>query len=284
MKLDYKFFTLFLSILGVTLTIWFANTPSSEKSLSINVLSKGLLNILDGSEIKGLKILIDESEMLAPALTILTIKNNGSSPIRSDDFESDIEIIFEGTTKLIRASIIKTQPEGLKASISVKGSKAYLAPILLNPDDSVTINMLSEGLPETVSTRSRIAGIKDIKTGEPEGKKESQKRSYIRLAAAFTVAIALTAIYDIAIAAIFGSILSIPTYSTEISKPVWILVILTLITSTQTLMFAANEVLFGFKEFWQQLLSFFAMIVLAWPCGSFLNRVGSKPNTADEKT
>src|SRR5690606_28861479 len=118
MKFDFKYtIALFVSIVGASVSIWYANVPATEKSLSLTILSQSLLNVAGESEIEGLKITIDEKEIAEPALIVLKVENDGIIPIRSDDFESDLEIILEGDINLIRASVIQTRPEWIKPSI-----------------------------------------------------------------------------------------------------------------------------------------------------------------------
>jgi len=267
MKFDYKYIiALFLSFIGIALTIWYANVPTDSKSLSMNVLSKGLLNVVGESKINGLKVFIDDYEINKPALTVLTLKNTGTVPIRSTDFESDIVIIIDETVKLIRASVIKSEPEWLNATISVKESKAYFSPVLLNPNESVTINIFSEGLPKSVSTRSRIAGIKEIITDESEKVKKNQTLSLIKLGGAFLTAISLVSIY---------SNLSFTSKSrSTINKPTLFTVVIILTLVVQFLMFSAIEDLLGIEGFWEQIFSFFVMVILASPLSSLLNRIG----------
>src|SRR5690606_10967548 len=125
--------------------------------LSLTILSQSLLNVAGESEIEGLKITIDEKEIAEPALIVLKVENDGIIPIRSDDFESDLEIILEGDINLIRASVIQTRPEWIKPSILTKDSIISIASMLLNPNESITVNILTEGLPTLIETRSRIA-------------------------------------------------------------------------------------------------------------------------------
>lgn len=274
MKVDYKYlFALLVGVIGVSLTIWYANKPPSTKSLSLRLDSKNLINAAGNQDISGLKIFIDKKEIENPSLTILTIRNNGSIPIRSSDFESDIAILLEEDTQLIRATVIKTHPEDLKVSVKVEKSNAYISPLLLNPEESLTLSLVSEGLPGSISTKSRIAGISNIEIDEP---KNSHAISYIKLLSAFVVAIPLVALY--------GPTTPVPKPTTPLNRRTWFMVVMILVSVVQLLTFDAVEDIFGFDDFWKLMCSLFVVLLLALPFSLKLNQQKSDPECANEKT
>lgn len=274
MKVDFKYIlVLIISIVGVSLTIWYANKPPSIKSLSLKIDSKSLINAVGEQDIPGLKIFIDKNEIENPALTVLTIKNNGSIPIRSADFESDIEIILEENTQLIRATVIKTHPEGLKVTARVNKSNAYISPLLLNPEESVTISLISQGLPNAVNTRSRIAGVSKIAIDEP---KINHVISYFKLVLAFIVSIPFVALYS--------PTNPIPKTTIILNRRTWFMVVIILLAVAQFLTFTAIEDIFGFESFWKLMGSLFVVLLLALPLSLRLNQQRSGSKDINEKT
>lgn len=172
----YKFITVTLAILAiaVTLSLNFLNKEtrvfayeiiSSNQIVSINRLiprdDASWLYKKD-SPIDKLSFYYEDKPIKAPYYTLIRIKNYGNSPIKSNDFESPIEIEFPGNVKIYECSILDSEPRNLKTKATYNSNKASIAPMLFNPGDFVTIGILTSEINGEPQIFARIIGIKSI--------------------------------------------------------------------------------------------------------------------------
>lgn len=260
---DLKYIAaILIGIAGLTATIWYANAPITSKSLSLSIKSISPLNIVGETELPGLKILVDDKEVIEPALTVLILENNGATPVRSSDFESDIEILLGKEVQPIRAAVVSSRPEKLVASLSVTNSRVLLEPLLLNLEDNVTINILSNGLPKTLDTTSRIAGIKEIELIESADSKKENIRAFILITAAFLVAIPTICL--------FSPTKPWPPVIVPVRRRLWLCVVLALMVFAIGLAVFGLD-LIGIDSGWRQLFSIYAIFILAIPLAYWLH-------------
>lgn len=98
----------------------------------------------------------------------LCFANNGSIPIASDDFDSPIEVSFKNNPKFLRAHVSGASPEHLPVHVNIEGGLLAISPLLLNPKDEFTIEILLENMPDrtpydvTPSIKSRIRGLRNV--------------------------------------------------------------------------------------------------------------------------
>lgn len=277
MKIDLKYyFAVILSIAGLSATIWYANLPSAAKSLTLNILSKSPLSTISESVVPGLKIFVDEAELERPALTVLTIRNNGTDPIRSDDFEGDIEILMGNEVQLIRANVIKTQPDWLKPTVALLDSQINIKPVLLNPEDSITINILSDGFPESISSRARIAGVKNVLIVDSATAKPSKVKTYVLLVVSFFVAIPTMGILFF-----WGELWFPPVLS--VSRRMCLAILAALSLTYIGLVMSSVERL-GINAFWKQMIFVYVILVLSIPFALWLKRCPPEPEKSNEST
>jgi tetratricopeptide (TPR) repeat protein len=98
-----------------------------------------------------------------PYYTVIKLKNSGSSPIKTNDFESNIQIKFNEKVTIFETSILDRQPKELDTNISIVNSNILIKPTLFNSDDYITIGILSSLPSERPVVNARIIGIKSIK-------------------------------------------------------------------------------------------------------------------------
>lgn len=150
----------------------------SRKELAYEILSVTpiLSNkpIIDGS----LEISFNGKILENAKLVIVKVFNSGNSPIRSQDFEKNLNLMIDNASvSLIAAEVSETQPENLDVNISwinhseedVEKSFLSVNPLLLNPKDSFELKLLvnqesNDGESDvTVIPKARIYGVKEIK-------------------------------------------------------------------------------------------------------------------------
>lgn len=163
-KFDWKFFfTLFAAVAGLIVPILIWQADLSAKSLKIQLDSSVPLQFPGTLPITDLQIFIDGNQIKDPVFSTLEITNNGSKPIVTSDFESDIYLKLKNSSKIIRAKVTKVDPADLEITLKSDENSASIKPLLLNPNDKFTISILTSGEIPEFSPQSRIAGISSIK-------------------------------------------------------------------------------------------------------------------------
>jgi len=277
MKIDLKyFFAIILSVAGLAATFWYANLPPESKSLTATIISKSALSAVKESELPGLKIFVDDTQLKLPALTVLKIRNDGSTPIRAADYENDIVILFGEAVQPIRANVVNTQPDWLKPLIDLHKSQINLKPIMLNPEDSITINILTNGFPESITARSRIAGLKNVLVADSATTKTSDLLAYLMLGASFILAIPA--------AGLLGCYKGVrPPLVLHMSRRLWVAATLAVLIPAVWLVMSAVEWL-GISTYWKQMMVVYLIMIVSSPFAFWLKRLPPKADVAKEST
>ena len=154
---------LFIALAGVIGPVFLWQFDISSKSLSVQLVSTVPLQPEVKSSVKGLQIVIDGVKTDRPYLSTIEIVNDGSKPIPSSDFESDLEIRLTNSAYVIRGGIVESIPHEIPAEISFEErSKLVLDPLLLNPKDSITITVITAGGAPKFEPFARISGISKV--------------------------------------------------------------------------------------------------------------------------
>jgi len=273
MKFDWKYVLgTFLAIGGLFATIWYANIPPSLKSISLTVVSKSALNNLGDSNLKGLEVSFEGEPLESPYLTVLQLQNDGTVPIRSSDFESPINILFKPKVKLVRAPVVEVFPDWLKPKTQIEESIIEVQPLLLNPDEGLTISVLSDGFPGVIETQSRIAGIRSVNVHSGRDNSRGTIITYLMFGAAFIVAIPA--------AALQAKVYPWPDKSVRISRRTWMLAMIAL-GFTAVMLFLKGLDSFSVDAWWLELALVYLLLIVASPFAAWLNR-GDKDVRTDK--
>lgn len=188
--LNWSSITLLATIAGFVVPIWIWRADLTAKSLELRVASQASLELTKSGDIKGLQITLDSAPLDRPYLTVVELSNDGSKPIPSSEFEGAIELRLAGDAKVVRAQLVSTNPKSLEVKINANGQSVAIAPLLLNPEDKMTISVLTSGGQPSFMPRARIAGVSEIKFDDSQGKPPTWKLSTLALIAAFLMLVA----------------------------------------------------------------------------------------------
>ncbi len=126
-----------------------------------------------GDEGKGgfddLKFSYKDTIITEGSIVALKFENNTRKPIRSEDYESPIEIVFENAT-VIAARLKDAIPKSLEPEITYKSSSLFISPTLINDGDIFNIETLVSEKYDNIYVKSRIAGISEIRKIETQSK------------------------------------------------------------------------------------------------------------------
>lgn len=170
-----------LAGLAMPLWLWFADLNS--RSLLLSVVSQTALTSEEAGTIKGLQVFVDGVPIVAPTLSVIQVSNDGNKPIPSADYEGPLEVRFGEGTKVIRAEVTATSPRDIEAKLSSEALIVRIEPLLLNPDDSVTLSLLTSGKPPTFQPRARVAGVSTIKLSDGTAKTPPSRIALLALLA-----------------------------------------------------------------------------------------------------
>lgn len=164
MRLDWKFLVmLVVTLLGVGVPVWLWQYDLHAKSLAVRVVSSVDLHTPQASLLPGLELTLNGEKIDAPALTTIELLNDGSKPIPSADFEGPLELVVANEAKALEAKVATTEPASLSVMLETEPRVVRVKPLLLNPNDKITINILTSGKNPNIAPRARISGVSDVK-------------------------------------------------------------------------------------------------------------------------
>ncbi|GGH48289.1 hypothetical protein GCM10007423_49370 [Dyadobacter endophyticus] len=152
-----------ISLLTAFMAIYISMQHNKAKKLSYEVIyAAPLLNI--DNKVKG-DLQITYKGHGVKQLNILKIKviNNGSLPIKSDDFEGLLEVQIENAETLIDFHFSDAKPHNLPVIGDKNGNAILIQPLLLNVGEYFTIQTIFDGPDDTFSVFARIIGVSEIK-------------------------------------------------------------------------------------------------------------------------
>lgn len=160
---DMKFLImLIVAIATIFSPIWLKKIEKPDKELDVKVLSKSALQIPTNSAASDLKLMLGGKELTNSYLSILLISNQGKSPIRSSDFDTPLEIRIGKQQSIVRAVVTNRSPKEVQAKLDTDNQTIHLEPTLLNPQDSITIEILSVGGLPRYDYSSRVIGMRTL--------------------------------------------------------------------------------------------------------------------------
>jgi hypothetical protein len=238
-RLDWKYLvTLFAAVAGIAVPVWLWRTDLVSHSVKVKIISQTALQPDGVSAVSGLKISVDGKELEAPYLTVIDIKNDGARPILATDFETPLEIKTFEKVKTARARVTATAPKDLLPIITSNDDVLKLQPLLLNPNDSVTIAFVTSGGLPNFSARGRIAGISVVELEDSTLNQKPKRKFWAQAIVGFALLIvyALTfrallsssgiqirrrAMIFITLSSVFGSILFLISLRPDFDFSLW---------------------------------------------------------------
>jgi hypothetical protein len=107
------------------------------------LLMYGVYPTSSRESVKGsIKVMYDDQPIEGLEGVTIKVKNTGTEEVKRTDYDRPVTIDFGEHAQILSAEIAETWPKAIGATVSVKEGSSQLAPILLNPGDSVTISVL----------------------------------------------------------------------------------------------------------------------------------------------
>ena len=134
-----------------------------RKSFVYSILADN--ELLHRKDILGDRVTVhfDSQAVSSLRLVSLQFSNDGYVAIAKSDFESPVTVSFPIGAKVLSAIPGSTQPEGLPVELSVHQGAVVVSPLLLNRDDSFTVQVILTGASGKPKVTARLLGVKEIK-------------------------------------------------------------------------------------------------------------------------
>lgn len=135
------------------------------KNIEYAVLSESTITGL-GMELDDwpeIKILYKDEELNDAGFIKIKIENNGTLPITKEDFQKPISIEFNKESVVLGYRKVSSYPEELTIEGNIEAYTLTIEPLLLNPDDSITLEIFVKGKIKLESLSGRVTGVNSIK-------------------------------------------------------------------------------------------------------------------------
>jgi hypothetical protein len=117
---------------------------------------------VDNKTFPDIELSINGSKLTNPTLIEFIVKNDGSRPILATDFESPLEIRLESASSFVKTRVSNKTPRDIDPIISSENKQITLKPMLINPQDSITISTYTSGDSPVFGYKARVAGVSNV--------------------------------------------------------------------------------------------------------------------------
>lgn len=150
-----------ISLLALPFTYWLYLCGLRHKRLGFGVVSVSRLMSADDGLQRRLTVLVDDEPATNVHIVVLCIRNIGTEPIDTKDFEREMRIAFHDAI-ILSAEVVSRQPGNLEPRLCARPREIVAYPLLLNAHDELIVQVLTSGEPAAVDIDARIAGISQI--------------------------------------------------------------------------------------------------------------------------
>lgn len=181
-----------------TIPSWVPYLLPDTKELSYKIESQeSILSESNLDNIESLGITFDGKKIEQAQITVLSISNTGTLPIEKSDFSTPLTISSNQKSKFLSAILTKTIPEGINTKVTIVKNIVEIEPLLLNPNDSLSIRLITSGEKVSPKPIARIKGVASIQQLNINNSKISPKVVIFLLINILVVSLGYTIINDI---------------------------------------------------------------------------------------
>jgi len=175
--MDIRLFAPIATLFGITVstTLWILNQRNKE--ISFNILREENLIRVRGTARKRLEVTFDGKPVEDLSLAIVRIFNSGHLPVQASEFQVPINLKVAGLANILSASVLSTSPgdlderfskDGVSAPmITIEPQKVTLNPVLLNRQDSITIQLIIKDYSGNLTVGGHVLGVRNLKQWHP---------------------------------------------------------------------------------------------------------------------
>jgi hypothetical protein len=153
-----------VGVLGIGVAIYSLQKPS--KRFAFEIISRTtLLTVREELESK-VQVLYDGSPVQSLTVFLVRVWNAGSEPIKSIDFERPLSFSVAAPAQILTVATAAVLPESLTPELVFEAHSLTVAPMLLNPGDSLTLKVLVKNASASLKPDARIVGVTRIQKGD----------------------------------------------------------------------------------------------------------------------
>lgn len=190
MNLDWKYLlSALLALAGVAVPILLWKTDQSAYSIGVRVVASTDLRVKESRLIPELTMRVGDQVIESPHITTIEIANDGARPIPASAFEGPLEILSSEAARVVRATVMATVPADLPVKYDLLGGVVTFQPLLLNPQDAITVSVLTSGAKPSFNARARIAGVSRIQVDDVSVEKKRRNAVFLYYPAGFILVV-----------------------------------------------------------------------------------------------
>jgi len=195
-------------VVGIGVVVYQRSSPLT-KELGYRVVSVTPVGPSQAPGFTGLRLMHGEEVIQEPHLLSLVIENAGDLDIPPSSFTGPLVIkvtaggflVFPGVSHpepikwgqktltrdvfqgvhVVSARLAWSRPNDMSAALTIKGDQVEIAPLLLNRQDQLGIELLVSGAQPTATVNSRIEGVGSIRDLGPVEKQDDRPQAYFFL-------------------------------------------------------------------------------------------------------
>ena len=153
-------FSAVIAAITVPLLIYFLQ--KSKRRVAYEVVSNAQLVGVKSEVQNKIKIYYENKLVENVHLVSIRIINSGNQPTSIDDFARPISIQLGSNTNILTSEVLGLNPKDLDVSILKMQNSVEIQPLLLNPNDSLTLNILISDYRGGLEVSARVRGISNI--------------------------------------------------------------------------------------------------------------------------
>ncbi|EJA7342655.1 TPA: hypothetical protein JG809_004834 [Vibrio parahaemolyticus] len=152
--------SLLMTVLGVVAPIaW--DYYSGQKNITLTALSRNMI-LSPSMDIDGLEINYKGTPLTTLNQTKFLVENTGSKSLRESDVVSPLKIKVDESVKILDAFVENKVPQNIEVDVQPYNSYVEISFSLLNPSDTVVLNILTNTNDVEFTATARIAGVSEI--------------------------------------------------------------------------------------------------------------------------
>jgi hypothetical protein len=157
-KTAFWIISVILPIAAVVVPILLFLIESKEKEISYEISGR---TELVGVHLPSEEVSITYAGKSVSHLELISIKisNSGNIPIKREDFDRPLKIKFKEESEVFVVRVGPSFPNNLRPTIKTEPGLVQITPLLLNPGDNYTIEVITSAKEQEPEIDVRIAGI-----------------------------------------------------------------------------------------------------------------------------
>lgn len=161
-KLFHILTRIVIPAIGIALSIWATFFLRANRELSFEVTSKTEFQAIKSDGWPDIKLFYGDRLLDKAGLITIKLINTGNTPIYSSEFVGPVSLKLETGSRFVASRVVETQPKNLNPRISTSDASVMIEPLLLNPNDAISLQVLVGGNINSLNVNARVGGIKEL--------------------------------------------------------------------------------------------------------------------------